>query len=192
MSVAGIDAVKVVEFKKVVERLFPLNRTTDPTVKPVPFTVSVKPRPPARTVAGEIAVIAGSTGRLTVLETPPPGVGLKTVICKFTRLTRSVLGMIAVSWVELTKVVVRALPLTRTMEPVTNLEPLTVSVKLVPPCGAFGGERLVIAGTGLLTVRFTEPDVPPLGVGLKTRIGYAPTVSRSDARIWAVSCVVLT
>lgn len=49
--------------------------------------------------------------------------------------------------------------------------PLTVSVKSGPPRGPVAGERLLIVGTGLLIVKFTDPDCPPPGVGLKTLMG---------------------
>lgn len=160
-SVAGIDAVNVVEFKKVVERSFPLKRTTEPTVKLVPCTVNVKPSVPALMVAGERPVIPGTTGKLTALEVPPPGFLLNTVINKLPCLMISFAGIKAVNCVELTKVVVRLLPLTRTTELETNRLPLTVSVKLAPPMGASGGERLLMTGTGLVIPSVTELNFAP-------------------------------
>jgi hypothetical protein len=89
ISVAVIEARNSVELTKVVERFIPLKRTTAPTLKPVPFTVRVNPSPLARTLAGEILVINEVTSRLTALETPPPGVGLNTVIANLPEATMS-------------------------------------------------------------------------------------------------------
>ena len=87
ISVATIDAVNFAGLPvigsagmKVVWRLIPLKSTTVPATKPTPLTVILNPRSPALTVAGEIVVIDGLTARLTALEVPPPGAGLKTVI----------------------------------------------------------------------------------------------------------------
>ena len=74
----------------------------------------------------------------------------------------------------MTNVVVRLLPPKLTTEPLTKLLPLSVRVKAGPPTVALDGETLLIAGTGLLTVIFTELEVPPPGVGLLTVIGYVP------------------
>jgi len=60
------------------------------------------------------------------------------------------------------------LPSNRTTDPRINPEPLTVSVKLGPSATTGFGEMLVIAGSGLLTVRVTAEEVPPPGVGLET------------------------
>ena len=61
-------------------------------------------------------------------------------------------GIVAVSWVALTKVVVRFEPFQRTVEPFTKFVPLTVNVNPPPPAVAEFGERLVVVGTGLLIV----------------------------------------
>lgn len=69
------------EFTKVVVLEFPLNFTVAPLTKPVPFTVSVNPAAPASALVGEIVVIVGGgfvTGRLIVLDVPPPGTGFVT------------------------------------------------------------------------------------------------------------------
>jgi hypothetical protein len=191
ISVAGIDALNVVELKKVVDRSFPLKRTTDPTTKPVPLTVSAKPTPPALTVAGEILVIDGETVKTTALDTPPPGAGFETVICMRPALAISAAVICAVNCVELTNVVVRLLPLKRTTAVGRNLVPFTVNVKAIPPAVKLGGDKLLTIGTGLLTVRLTVPDCPPLGEGLNTLIGNVPFTAMSAAVICAVNCVLL-
>ena len=77
----------------------------------------------------------------------------------------------AVSWVLLTNVVVRLLPLNLTIELPTKFVPITVKVKAAPPKVLLDGLMLLSVGTGLLTVNVRELDVPPPGVGLNTVIG---------------------
>jgi hypothetical protein len=82
ISVAEIAAVNRVSDTYVVERFDPFHCTTELDTKPVPFTVSVKPAPPAVPDDGLRLVVAG-TGLLMLmvcaLEVPPPGAGLYTV-----------------------------------------------------------------------------------------------------------------
>jgi hypothetical protein len=81
MSPAKIVAVTCVEFTNAVALAFPLKFTAAPVTKPLPFTVSVNPAPPAVAVVGEIEVTTGGgfvTGSVTVPEVPPPGAGLVT------------------------------------------------------------------------------------------------------------------
>jgi hypothetical protein len=66
--------------------------------------------------------------------------------------------IVAVSWPEFTKVVVRSEPFQRTTDPLTKFDPLTVSVKPLPAAVAELGEIDEIEGTGLLAaviVKFT-------------------------------------
>jgi hypothetical protein len=124
---------------------------------------------------------------------PPPGVGLKTVIKGVPAATRSVAGMLAVTWVALTNVVERGLLLNLTSELSLKFEPLTVKVKAAAPTALLVGEILLNVGGGLLTVKVAaEALVPPPGVGLKTVIEGVPAVRRSDAGITAVNWVALT
>lgn len=58
-SPAGIAARNWVLLTKVVGRLVPFQRTTEPLTKPLPVAVSVKAPLPARTLAGEIEVSVG-------------------------------------------------------------------------------------------------------------------------------------
>ena len=84
MSAALMAAVSWVGLMKVVVRAEPFQRTVDtPSMKPVPFTVSVKPGPCASIVVGVIPVLVGAglvTDKLRALEVPPPGPGVKTLI----------------------------------------------------------------------------------------------------------------
>jgi len=53
--------------------------------------------------------VALLTVRVWTLDMPPPGVGLNTVILLAPAVVRSLAGIVPVSWVELTKVVVEPL-----------------------------------------------------------------------------------
>ena len=140
-----------------------------------PLTVKVKAADPAVLLVGERLVIAGTglavTTRLIALEMPPPGAGLKTVMGNEPALTTSVAVIWAVSWLPLTKEVVRSLPLNLMTEPLMKPEPLTVRVNATSPAVFVVGIMLLSTGCGLMTVRLTELYVPPPGPGLNTVIG---------------------
>src|SRR5581483_8606451 len=80
-SAAEICAVNCVALTNVVGRSPPFQRTTEPLIKPVPFTVSVIPAAPAKVAAGLMVVSAGTGfGGGTILngkafDAPPPGAG---------------------------------------------------------------------------------------------------------------------
>ena len=82
--------------------------------------------------------------------------GLVTVMGAVPALATSVAGMAAVSWVALTKLVVRAEPLKLTTAPLTKFEPLTVNRKCPRAhcrgCGSEGGNgrrsRIVVGADG--------------------------------------------
>lgn len=73
----------------------------------------------------------------------------------------SLAGIAAVSWVLLTKVVVRLLPFHCTTELGTKLEPFTVRVKADPLAEVVEGDREVTLGTGLFTVGESVLVPPP-------------------------------
>jgi len=164
----------------------------------VPFTVKVNAAPPAVTLVGEIEASVGTgLGALEMLKTkfvevPPPGVGLVTVTFALPEVVISEARIAAVSCVELTKVVVFALPLNFTAEVETKPVPLTVRVNAAPPAVAPVGESEVIFGDGLLTVKFDAVDGPPPGAGLLTTTGGVPAVAMSVACTAMVTCVALT
>src|SRR5215471_19289083 len=149
-------AVSCVALTKVVVRLAPFTCTVAPLTKFVPFTVKVNAAPPAVALLGERLLMVG-TGLLTVkvaaADVPPPGVGFVTFTESVPAVAMSLAGMLAVTCVALTKVVVRLLPLTWTVAPLAKLVPLTVNVNAAPPAVALLGERLLMVGTGLLTVK---------------------------------------
>jgi hypothetical protein len=76
MSAAGMAAVNCVELTNVVVDAAPPKLTREPATKFVPLIVSVKARPPATALFGEIVVIVGlglgvGVG-LAVEAVPPP------------------------------------------------------------------------------------------------------------------------
>ena len=168
MSLAGIEAVSWEALPKFVGRFMPLHRTTEPEMKLLPLTVSVKPASPAVAEFGLRLLMAGmGFGAVTVnetpFETPPIGVGLNTVTVAVPGLAISLPGIVAVRLVALTKFVARFAPCQRTTEPETKPLPPTVKVNAPPPATAEFGLMPEIIGTGLLMVKFTwfEP-CPPL------------------------------
>src|SRR3989338_4433394 len=92
MSAARMAAVSCPLLTKVVVRLDPFQRTTEPVTKFEPFTVSVKAAPPALALVGESELTAG-TGlfilKVRELEVPPPGAGLNTVTKAVSAVARS-------------------------------------------------------------------------------------------------------
>src|SRR5581483_3855890 len=102
-SEAGITTVSFVAETKVVARLAPAQRTTELATNPPPVTVMVKPELPKTAEDGERLPInnplAGVTANVTLLDVPPPGVGLTTVMAKDPAAVRSLAGITAVSWV---------------------------------------------------------------------------------------------
>ena len=77
-----------------------------------------------RAQAAAVAMIV----KVRALDTAPPG--FCTVTEALPAAAISAAGIAAVSWVALTKVVVRFAPFQRTTEPLTKLLPFTVSVKV--------------------------------------------------------------
>ncbi len=136
MSLAGIAAVTWPAFTNVVVRAAPFQRTSEVPTKLLPFTVSVKPAPPAGVLGGASDVSAGIAGALmvndTAFEVPPPGVGFTTVTGTVPWVTISLAGIAAVTRPAFTNVVVRATPFQRTCEVATKLLPFTVSVNAAP------------------------------------------------------------
>jgi hypothetical protein len=156
MSAAVIAAVTWVEETYVVVRFDPFQFTVEPETKPVPFTVSVNPAPPAVAEAGLRPVVVG-TGLLIVkvwaLEVPPPGAGFTTVTWAVPAVAMSAAVITAVNWVEETYVVARLDPFQFTVEPEAKAVPFTVSVNPAPPAVAEVGLRPVVDRTALFIVK---------------------------------------
>jgi hypothetical protein len=155
ISATVIVAVNWVGETYVVVRPEPFQFTAETETKPLPFTVSANPAPPAVAEAGLRPVVA-STGLLIVnvwaLEVPPPGAGFTDVTEAVPAVAMSAAVIVAVNWVGETYVVVRPDPFQFTVEPETKPLPFTVSVNPAPPAVAEAGLRPVVAGTGLLAV----------------------------------------
>lgn len=139
---------------KVVVRLEPFQRTTEPFRKFDPTTTRVKAASPAIALEGDIEESAG-TGllmvKMTAFEVPPPGVGLNTVTCAVPAAVTSLDGIVARTCVALRKVLERFWPFQRTTDPEMKLLPFTVSVKVPPtePATTLLGESEETCGTGL-------------------------------------------
>jgi hypothetical protein len=150
---------------------------------------------PTATEAGEREVIAGTglfTVKVAALDVPPPGVGFVTETGNVPAVATSVLVRASVSWALLTKVGVPLDPLKLTVEVLKKPVPLMVRVCAPEPATTGFGEREVITGAGLFTVKFTALDVPPPGVGFVTVTGNVPAVATSALVRASVSWVLLT
>lgn len=132
------------------------------------------------------------TGKLAGDDVPPPGAELVTVTLSAPAAAMSVARIFPTSDVAPPNVVMRGLPLTLTVAPFMKPVPNTTIEKAAPPAVAFVGEKDVIVGTGLFSVKFAATDAPPPGAGLVTVTGSVPPVTISDTRIDAVTCAALT
>ena len=100
MSLAGIEAVSCVLLTNVVVRFEPFTWTTDPFTKFEPLAVSVKAGPPAVAVLGEMLASDGGelvTVKVSAVDVPPPGAGLKTAMDSVPAAAMSDAGIAAVN-----------------------------------------------------------------------------------------------
>ena len=123
-------------------------------------------------------------------EVPPPGVALRTVMLRVPAVVRSEAGIVAVTCVLLTNVVVRFDPPTRTTESGRKFVPLTVRVNEASPTVLVVGRMLVVVEAGLLTEKLVVA-LPPPGVALFTVTVRDPVAAVAAMVIFAVSCVAL-
>jgi len=125
----------------------------------------------------------------------PPGDGFVTVTLTVPAIAKSEAGIAAERLVALTNFVASAFPLKFTTDPDTKFVPAIASVKAVPP-GKCAGPNAVTAGTrlsALFTVKFwAGEDGPVVGLGFVTVTVAAPAAAISDARIAAVTLLLLT
>src|SRR5207249_4387086 len=144
-----------------------------------------------RTIDGVGFSPGAATSKVTALDVPPPGPGLKTVTPAGPGCAMSARPICAVNCVLLTKAVGRLLPFHLTCEPAMKFDPLMVSVNAGPPAGAEEGMSVAIEGTGFwpdaVILNGSAFDVPPPGVGLTTVRLAEPEAAISAALIWAVS-----
>jgi hypothetical protein len=112
-------------------------------------------------------VITGVAGtvmvNVTALDVPPPGGGFTTVTEAVPGDATSAAVTVAVSCVDETYVVVKAVPFQRTDDIVTKLVPFTVIMNDEHPAGYEFGFSDVMVGTGLLMVNVTAFDGEPVG-----------------------------
>jgi len=105
-SAADTDAVSLLLLTKVVASAAPFQLTAEEDTKLPPLTVSVNAVPPAVTVVGATAEIAGTGLVLVILrsdtaDVPPPGAGLLTVTLAVPALAMSEAETEAVRFVSL-------------------------------------------------------------------------------------------
>lgn len=117
------------------------------------------------------------TSKVSGDDVPPPGAGFFTETFRGPACAKSLAGIVAWSCVELTYVVGRGAPFTRTLEEELKLLPVTCSVSAALPGWALDGERCASCGMGL--VKLIGDDVPPPGGGFMTVIVSAPLCERS-------------
>jgi hypothetical protein len=108
---------------------------------------------------------AGEIVKVTALDVPPPEPEFETVTVADPGTARSLAGMAAFNCDLLLNVVTRFDPFHSTVEiPSTKFDPTRVRVKPTLPAVALLGIRLVITGTGMVTVT-SNSFVAFFGVG---------------------------
>jgi len=167
--------------------------------KLLPVTLRGNATVPAVAPAGEMDIItaAGSDEAEIVKEAEAEvSAELDTVIDAVPAEAISEAGIVAVSCVELTNVVVRAEPFQSTTEPVTKFVPFTVRTNPVGlhACVVFDivveDDKEVMVG-GMI-VNWIPPEVPPPGPIVSTSTWVVPMARKSAAGTVALSCVALT
>lgn len=185
----------VVADTNVVVLFDPLYRATDCALKPVPVIVIVVVASPTKVLVGETETVVGdgfNTVKVcVVVDVPPPGVGLVTVMVEVVAVKKSLVVKNAESCVELANTVVREEPFQFTIEPFTKPVPVMVDVAPDAPAIAVLGKRFVIDGTRFNTANAVEVVEPPPGVGLVTTMVDVPPDAVSVVFSVMVSCVEL-
>ncbi len=188
-NAAGTLAVSSVALPKVVLNGLPSSETCDPETKLEPLTARLKVGEPAATKAGERELMTGrSTLKGNTLLSAPPG--LLTCTLTTPALTSKLDGTVAVSALELPKVVANGVEFHETCAPETKFVPATDSWKPGEPAAAEPGERLVRVGVRVPIVNVAMLDsVPP---GLSTCTLACPAVVSRLAGTVTVSVVPVT
>jgi hypothetical protein len=206
ISEKGIVAVSCVELTNAVERGEPFQSTTEPFTKFVPFTVRVNPEVLHDGVVFDEVVeddrdvmVGGAMANWICPEVPPPGPSVNTSTCALPTARKSAAGIVALSCVALTYVVVSddvVLPtLTHcTTEQGRRLVPVTVNVIAGLPAAVEVCESELIpaaarAVEGVESVKGKEPDVP---IEFVTVTVAVPGNAAWTAEMGAVNCVALT
>jgi hypothetical protein len=187
IRLAGTAAVNCVALTNVVGRPIPFHCNIAPAANPLPFTVSVRPLPPAVADEGLKLLIVGPGLIVKVAPedvTPPLATLIEAAPGEAIRLLLTVASNAA----TLTTVVGNAVPFHCTTAPAANPLPFTVSVKPRPPAVADEGTKLLIIGPGLIVKVAPEDVTPPLA----TVIVVVPAEAIRLAGTEAVNCVALT
>ena len=183
-----VTAVSCDELTNVVASGAPPSRTTLVMTKLDPVTVSVEGTP-TRMVDGERLPIEGTgfwTVSVTLVEVPPPGIGLSSVIAWVPAVAMSAAGTVAEIAVGPNPVVARGVASSRIVVAATQPVPSAVSVKVEPATTA-GGLIEPSVGAGLVTTSVSPPDVPPAGVGFLTVIVWFTAVPTTPDGIVALT-----
>jgi hypothetical protein len=204
MSAAVIAAVNCVELTNVVTRALPFHCATELLMKFVPVSVNVNAALPAPVDVGAITVSVGTGFAALMVNvsgfdvvpagapngfTPPPRftAGVNTVTEAEPTVAISAAVIAAVNCVALTKVVARLPPFHSTVEVLMKLLPLTVSMNDAPPAIAEFGTSEPNAGTGVVTLNWSESELPPPGAGFRTLTLTTLAVCTSAAVMAAVN-----
>ncbi len=177
---------------KVVGRGVPFHNTTDDEINPEPIMMIVVAGLPGGRIRGEIDWIARPrfvTSNFTDEEEPPLGAGFVATTVASDAVARFAAGNVVVTWVALKKLVLSATPFQVIAVDGTNPLPFTVTGRSGEPTFALAGLKLVMAGTGLFTVKVIAPDVPPPGVGFSTVSFAATPLVKSEAGMVACRLV---
>jgi len=159
-SAAGIGVVSMVALTNVVGTGLPPKLITELASKPDPLTDNVNVELPTSALAGEILFTTGSgllTAKVDAIEVPASGAGLVTVTEYEPAVAILPADTVAVSDVELMKVVGWAAPLKLIAAPETKFDPVTDNVNAPLPTKAVAGEIAPRTG-GLKTVTGSEVD----------------------------------
>lgn len=152
IRLAGTDAASSVELMNIVVSAVPPHLIVAADVKFLPLTVRRNAAPPAVAELGLKLVIVGSGGlmvNVAAAEVPPAVV---TVTLAVPTVEIRLAGTEAVSSVELTRIVVSAVPPHLATAPEAKFVPSIFSVKATPPAVAESGLRLVIVGIATMPV----------------------------------------
>ena len=177
-----------------VESVTPLNCTTAPFTKLLPVTVISNVAAPAVTTDGEMELITAAgllMVNVLIMDVPPPGAGVKTVMAAVPALTTLPAGTVAFSWVLFIKMVESAIPFHCTTEVLAKLLPMQINVRVTAPEMTDTGEMELNTGIGALMLNVNDPEVPPPGVGLTTVMVAVPAFKTLVAGTKAVNCVLL-
>jgi hypothetical protein len=183
---AGTAASTWPALTKVVVRGDPFHWTVAPDTKPAPFTASTKAGLPAVPAAGlsvvMVSALIGNAIEFEAVEPPPV-----TLTLAVPALASRLAGTAAVNCVELTNVVVSAVPFHCTVDPDAKPVPKADSVNAALPATAEPGLRLVTVNPLMENVAGLVVGPP----GFATVILAVPAVAIRFAETVADSCAGL-